>query len=312
MRVAGLMASMLIVLIVAPVRAQRPATGSSPQTAVLPEAVTVGDVFHAAIRLQLPVGVRAVFPDTLSVPTDVEAAGRRTIRVDTVDNRVVYTVSYPLTAWRPDSLVLLPAQIEVVTGRNQDRLSAPFPVIAIRSVLPADTAGIQPEPPKDVLGANRLLWPILLALVLLLALLVFAWWRYRKRRPRPQEEVKALGSPRDLALEALDRARNAGLVEAGAMKEFYSLVSEALRQYLDRIEPRWGADLTSSELAGRMRGMADEVDVAAVVTVLGEADLVKFARRSTTADDALAKWSMARKWVERFDWPAPVPEAVAA
>jgi hypothetical protein len=81
---------------------------------------------------------------------------------------------------------------------------------------------------------------------------------------------------------------------------------------MDAIEPRWGADLTTSELAGRMRGLAPDMMTADVLAILGEADLVKFARLRTTPADALARLGAARAWVDRWDWPRPEPEAKAA
>jgi hypothetical protein len=308
------LAPLLLVLAAAlPLRAQRLSSVPAPQTAIVPEAITVGDVFHAAIRVEAPPGVRVFFPDTLEVPDEVEAAGRRVISVDTAADRVIYTAAYPLTAWRPDSFALRGTHVQLVTERGEGRVAASFPRFAIQSVLPADTTGIEPKPAKDVLGAMRLLWPYLLALLLLLALLAFLYWLYRRRQSKPAVEAPVpVVPPRERALQALDHARAAGLVETGAMKEFYSLVTDAVRQYLDAIEPRWGADLTTSELAGRMRGSARDFEFGEILSVLGDADLVKFARRTPMAEEALARWGTARLWVERFDWPPRFTEAKAA
>jgi hypothetical protein len=286
---------------------------AAPATAVLPQTITVGDVFVAAIQLQVPPGTEVSFPDTLAVPAEVEAAGRRRIEVDTVSGQLVHRAIYPLAAWRPDSMALPDAEVRVSTGGREEVLSARFPGFAISSVLPADTAGIEPKPAKDVFGANRLWWPILLALALLAALAALAWWLYRRRRrPVPVVSSEPRISPREEVIAALERARRAGLVEAGRMKEFYSQVSDALRRYMDAIEPRWGADLTTSELAGRMRGLAPDPMTAEVLGILGEADLVKFARLKMTPTDALTRLGAARAWVERWDWPPAEPEAKAA
>ncbi len=51
---------------------------------------------------------------------------------------------------------------------------------------------------------------------------------------------------------------------------------------------------------------------AEVLGILGEADLVKFARFKTTPTDALTRLGAARAWVERWDWPPAEPEAKAA
>lgn len=300
-----LVVAILLAAVAPPLRAQMSSEATEPRTAIRPAEITVGEIFQAAIRVTAPIGVRLLFPDSLAVPPDVEAAGRRTVRADTVDGGLQYTAVYPLTAWRPDTIALGSARVRVLADGGEQSLTARFVPFTIRSVLPADTAGIEPQPPKDVFGANRLLWPFLIGLALILAALALLYLWRRRRRPRvaAPEPMSAI-APRDRALAALDEVRHAGLVEAGAFKEFYSRVSDALRQYLCDLEPRWGADLTTTELAGRMRGGGGlDPKVAALFAVLGEADLVKFARSRPVAMEALASWGTARGFVERFHTP---------
>ena len=53
------------------------AAAQEVRVAVTPDTLTVGDVFHAAIRVDLPPGFRIVPPDSIPVSGDVENAGRR-------------------------------------------------------------------------------------------------------------------------------------------------------------------------------------------------------------------------------------------
>src|SRR5690606_34481049 len=110
---------------------------------------------------------------------------------------------------------------------------------------PADTAGIEPKPAKDVWGASRIWWPLLLAAAIALLLLALAWYLWRRRRPRTVEAAPApVVPPREAALERLAQARAAGYVERGELKPFYTELAAALRTYLEAIEPALGADLT--------------------------------------------------------------------
>jgi hypothetical protein len=297
----------------APVAAQRVRVAVSPDTA------TVGDVVSAAIRVELPPGFRAVVPDTLPVTEKVENAGRvRRMEEELPQGGTQLTAVYPVTAWRPGVDSLPTVQVRVI-GPGVDRLiPAALPPIRVRSVLPADTAGVEPRPPKDVLGANRLLWPwLLLGLLLLLLLAALGYWLWKRRRSRPEPEaLPEVLSPRERALRELDRLREEELVARGESKLFYSRATEAVRRYLDVLDPRWSADLTTSELVPSVRRDVDAAVAGELGRLLSAADLVKFARRRPSPADAYAEWEALRRWVAEFPEArpepveaAPVPEA---
>ena len=84
-----------------------------------------------------------------------------------------------------------------------------------------------------------------------------------------------------------------------------------MRAYVEALDERWGRELTTSELAGRMRGSEIEPDALALIALLGSADLVKFARRQPPSTEAYAEWGAARRFVESFDWPPPAAAPVA-
>ena len=87
-----------------------------PQAAVIPQSITVGDVFHAAVRLELPPGATLGAPDTRALPEHVELAGRREVRVDTADGARRVTLIYPLSAWRPGEYALQPVDHHPLVG----------------------------------------------------------------------------------------------------------------------------------------------------------------------------------------------------
>jgi hypothetical protein len=321
-----------------------PAAAQEARTAVLPDSVTVGDVFRAAVRIAVPTGGQVLFPDSLaSVPEDIETAARSEVDVDSSQAGVrTVTAMFPLTAWRPGRFELPPLQVMVYLPDGGREVEVTFPAITVYSVLPADTAGIEPEPAKDVVGPNRLLWPLVLGALGLAALLLLGIWLVRRRRPKP---VPAhLLAPREAALAELDRIRKLGLLEAGEWKPFYSAVTDVLRGYVDRLEPEWSPDLTTSELehamqqrvnggqthaaqqaspsstdgrTGVMQG-AETIEPAGstyprLIDVLARADLVKFANQVPAQTEALQVWQQSVAWVETFAWPpSPVVSADAA
>jgi hypothetical protein len=281
-----------------------------PQAAVLPQTITVGDVFHVAIRVDLPPGATIAAADSLELPVDLEQAGRRSARVDSVAGVRRVTLLYPLTAWRPGSYTLPDVTIGVVADAARTEVVTEVPSFDVRSVLPADTAGIEPQPAKDVLGANRLWWPILLGLLLvgLAVAALYYWWRRRVPREAVAVQAPAI-PPRAVALAQLDELQRSDLLSRGELKLFYQRLTEALRHYVATLDAGFGSDLTTSELSVRMRG-AGGAEVLELIRILGAADLVKFARARCPVDIAQQDLVAARGWVERVPAaPASVPEA---
>lgn len=280
--------------------------------AALPsDSARVGDVVPVAIRVVVEPGQRVLLPDTLPLGAagdSVENAARLRERVDTLaDGSLQVTGVYAVTPWRTGELSLPPVPVQVVSGDESVRtLSAQVPPLTVVTVLPPDTAGIQPRPPKGVIGASwdwRILGILLAILLALLGLLLWWWWR---RRGGDALELRPATPPRDVALATLQRAREGGYIERGEWKDFYTLTSEAVRRYAASQGSGWGEDLTTTELLDRLGAQAGERERAALERILREADQVKFARRMPTADEALAEWEAARAWVQRFSWPPQV------
>ncbi|MGH7444250.1 MAG: hypothetical protein ACREKM_05215 [Longimicrobiales bacterium] len=288
-------------------------SAQSVSTAVVPETITIGDVFHAAVRVELPRGAEPIFPDTLALASeDMEAAGRVRVSVDSAGGARYATAIYPLTAWRTGTALQLPdVSFAIRSGGAQEIVTAAFPSFVLSSVLPADTAGIAPKPAKDVWGANRVWWPWLLAAAALLLALAVAYYLWRRRRPRAVVvEPGPLISPREAALTRLAHVREAGLVERGELKTFYSEITGALRTYLEAVDRDLGADLTTSELAGHTRRRGAPGPLLELLQFLGNADLVKFARARPAAADAYRDLDAARAWIEHYAGPAAEPAAL--
>lgn len=292
-----------------------PVSGQRVRTALLPDTGTVGDVIRAVVWVELPSDWKVALPDSLPLADTLENAGKRQVSERTLpDGRVEVTGTFAVTPWRPGELSLPRIRVHLVGPGTDSLVQASFPRLHVRSVLPADTAKQQPKPPRDVVGPNRLLWPYILALLLALLLLAllarWLWRRWRRRAERIALPIEARLPPRERALRELDAARAAGLLEGGEVKTFYSRASEAVRRYLDTLDPAWGADRTTSELIPRLRAV-DLGIAAALARLLDRADLVKFARLRPSRNEALDDWSELRKWVESFPEPGAPEEAGA-
>lgn len=289
----------LVLALVAPVPAG--AQNVTARAAIVPDSITVGAMAHAAVRVEVPAGVRVEFPDSLLLPPDGEGAGLPDVRSDSTATGTALTAAYPITAWRPGTLRIEPVAVRLITESGVDTLMVGFPEVTVVSVLPADTAGIEPKPVRDVLGAERVWWPLLVALLVALALAALAllYWRRRRARSGALEDFIPPGTPpREAALALLDRVRTLRLIENGEIRRAYILMAAALRHYLAALDPAWGPDLTTTELAVLLRRR--QVRAEPALEVLARSDLVKFARARVAEGRAHEDLAAARAWVSEF------------
>lgn len=297
-----------------PVASQAGGTASRASTAaaelavrVLPDTVTVGDSIRAVVRIRLPAGATAEWDDF--APFDTTAvqllAPPEIVPASLGDGRADPVAVVQLVAWRTGALPPLTGRLRVV---DEDGGASTVPVTLtmphVRSVLPADPAGVRPRGPKDVLGASydwrRLAVAAAAVLLALLVLAALVRWLVRRRRRGPRRD------PRREALRELDALRTANVGDAA----FYERLAAMLRAFVAGIGPRWGTELTTTELLERMAedGVPAE-ETRPLAEVLMAADLAKFARIQPSADDAARRLAEAREWVARFVVPVEAPTA---
>jgi hypothetical protein len=297
---------LLFLVMVSSAEAQQARTGLTRKT------IQVGDRFGVAVEFEVPAGGELLIPDTLDVSGDVENAARKRVQIDTTQSGSLhYLVTYPITVWRPGTDTLPPITATIRANGTERSLRVDLPVVIVTSVLPADTSNLEPKPPRDVWGANRLWWPIILAAALGVALIaLLIWWWRRRRRQTTVEPVVTMPAvtPREWALRELERLTAARLIERGEVRLFYIELSEILRKYLALLDNAWSTDLTTNELSDRL--IASKVTPGLLFTLIDRADLVKFARHRPPLEQGKRDLEAARAWVDYFEPPAlALPEA---
>jgi hypothetical protein len=284
------------------------AGAQSITTGVLPDTTRVGDPMRVVLRIdRLPAGTEVMLPDSLTPGPDMENAGRVRITRDSLpDGLTRVTASYPIIVWRPGQ-TQLDSLSAVLRSADGDRaLHVGMPPVNVVSVLPADTTNIQAKPPKDVWGADRIWWPWLLAAALLIALAALIWWWYRRRQRHVEAPALVLIDPREQALLELARIRESGVIERGELKQFYISLSDVLRGFAAALESDWTTDLTTEELAPRLKRIAE---TAPLLALLRSADTVKFARRRASAEEAGRDLDTAESWIGSFNRRVDAAEA---
>jgi hypothetical protein len=262
------------------------------------DSATVGDRVVLVLRAPVGPGESALFPDSFATAPDVELLGVAPGDLLPAREEGSAVAAYLITAWRPGEHPLEPINVRIVgEGDSERTVTLRPPPLQVVSVLPEDTAQIEPRPPKDVIGPNRTLLPLLAVLALLIAAAVaIARWaslRAAARRALPVPRI----DPGERALVELDRIYRSGLIERGEVKTFYVLTTRTLRDYLDAVEPAWGAGLTTAEIDSQVDPGLRPRERRELVTVLFRADRVKFARHRPDLSEPEELWRVAREWV---------------
>jgi len=273
---------------------------------VHPDTVTVGQPFTVEVRVQAPLGAAIAFPDGPDSAATVQALDLKVLRDERDSEAVVRTATYRLAAWDVGTLPIALADVMVRSGNAVEGLSLVGPTVFVRSVLPADSAQRVPRPARDLLVG----WPIPWWILAVVALIAFLIWLSRRHR-RTVAAGPSIVPPFERAQREFSRVAALALVEAGERGRYVTLMVEVLRDYLASRFPLAQLSLTTDELLPELRD-ATTVPADRLARLLREADLVKFARRTLTTDQALALGEEARAIVAHEHVASTPPPATEA
>jgi len=244
--------------------------------------VTVGDPFRLIVRVRAPLGASVEFPAGPDSGAAVEALDPRQEQQGPDSTSLELTAGWRLAAWDTGDQLLRLGDIVVRADGRERRIPLSALKVYVRSVLPADTALRIPKPQRALFEFGRPWWHWLLAILAVIGIIGLLWWWWYRRRRRRKGEVE---DPFGEAESEFERIERLGLVEAGERGRYVALTVEVLRTYLARRIPEAHQSLTTGELLISVRE-SPTVPVNRLALVLADADLVKFARRATTAERA--------------------------
>jgi hypothetical protein len=274
------------VLQAAPARQPVPPAQSAPQVqmgfAVEPDTVTVGDPFRLTVRIRAPQGASVTFPAGPDSGATVEALDPRQEREGTDSTSLDVIATWRLAAWDTGDQPLRMRDVVVNIDGRERRVALTSLSVHVRSVLPADTTQRVPKPQRALFEFGVPWWYWLLAALAAIGLIGLFWWWWRRRRKRKAGEVE---DPYADAESEFERVERLGLVEAGERGRYVALMVDVMRTYLARRIAAAHPSLTTNELLIGVREN-NTVPVNRLALVLADADLVKFARRATTAERA--------------------------
>ena len=269
-----------ILLILAVVsHAQVQVTASVDSTKIL-----IGGRSHYFITVYAPKGTEISFPEfnnKKEIVPDVEVLSAKSDTAD-ANSKVRIRRIYTITAWDAKRYTI-PAQKVIVGGATKTTGNVTLDVQAV----PVDTVKSTPMPPDDIQKVP-FSWgewvPVILVIVLALILFCFVFYLYRilchKKNGRALKKTRALSYYEQAKHDLSEIAANKML--HAEQKAYYTDVTNVLRKYISQRYNINALEMTSHEI---LESMKDVCDVSELKVVFNTADLVKFAKYSTDAND---------------------------
>lgn len=202
--------------------------------------------------------------------------------------RMVLKRRYYFTSF--DSAVyLIPAMKVNVDGKDYESKKLALKVLTFDiDTLHADSIyGMKAElaPPFDW-AEWRLV--IILSVIALLILALFGYVVYRLKNNKPiirRIRTKQHIAPHKAAMQKIEQIKEEKIWQSEDSKEYYTQLTDTLRQY---IKERYGfnaTEMTSFEIIQKLEEVNDEQAISELRELFQTADLVKFAKYSTLANE---------------------------
>jgi len=304
----------------APTGAERPQmVDSFPERGLSGYAATLHVVVsHGRGETVLPRGLelqseseagKALRSAGFAFPDQDGGAGARltSIDLDPKTGKRQTTIDLPLVALPSDpgrhALVLPPLPISIARASNDvvtlctkpHAIVVEDPTSSTPNAQPRLNPAPRPQREEWVALERAMSWSALgLLLGGVAAWLILKWLR----RPRPVPPPPPPRPPWEVALERLDEARHAGLLQTQRFAEFFDRVNDAVREYLGA---RFGFDglesTTDETLRALRRAPAFGLPLPEVAAFLQECDLVKFADVTPTLEECERSLSEAERVV---------------
>lgn len=213
----------------------------------------------------------------------------------------IYSNSFGLKVTSPQLSDSTLAYLEKINKGETDSID--FEQLQLHDIKPVQKA---PFVWTDYLW---ILW-IVLGVMLLIALVGLIIWLVLKKKRKGYFFTPPVVLPAHVrAIRELDKLKEEKIWQQGREKEFYSKLTDILRNYLEEREGINAMEMTSGEILNEVRKLL-EVDSVYnnLKQILSTADLVKFAKYKPYPDENDLSMVNAYFFVNQTREPDPVPE----
>ncbi|MCJ7449608.1 MAG: hypothetical protein MUO72_18180 [Bacteroidales bacterium] len=250
--------------------------------------IYIGDQIHFTVTVEQPSDLVVALPvlkDTLC--RNIEILSGSEIDSSLVgDNRIRITSRYLITSFDSGFYHVPPVFAEIKNENGIKRFYSEYSLLEVMRVMiaPADTTAkiydiIEPYRAPVTLG-EVLPWIFLAVIAVAAAWFLAKLFRKLIKKRTGKEPVINPDPAHVIAFRDLEKLREEKLWQKGEIKQYYSRLTEIIRQYLENRFGVFSLELTTSETLDALirTGFKKDNSYAKLKSVLTGSDLVKFAR----------------------------------
>ncbi|MBM3403509.1 MAG: hypothetical protein FJY10_01310 [Bacteroidetes bacterium] len=268
----------------APAIAQMPSVSARLDSS----AMMIGEQINLHLSVNIPAGKKLHWPplkDTLTSKILIVSKSK----IDTLpgaDQRsTTYKQKVLITVFDSGYYVVPPVRFEMEESDNDLILPLQTDPILLQVVSPTVDTTLAIKPIKGPISAPLTfaeVAPYILGSLLLAGIIAFIIYYIRKRRSKkPLFDLKAeiRPAPHEWALRELENLRQMKLWQNGRFKEYHSMLTEILRQYMEARFEIPAMEMVSYEIIQALEGQGvTQQPIEKMRNILFLADLVKFSK----------------------------------
>ena len=191
----------------------------------------------------------------------------------------------------------MPITVSDPSGQLSEVLAEPVTLTIASVLVEGDTQLRDIKPQAELPYMDWLPWLVGLGLFALIFSGAFIWWRRNRARLSLAWVDNRL--PHEVALDELGRIEELYLPAKGRFKEHYTLVSDTIRLYIEKVYQIPVLERTTGEIKASLKSSQVSHELTVMfVNFLDESDLVKFSKFTPDVDSAGQLLSSGRLIVE--------------
>lgn len=276
------------------------------------EAITIGEKVRYSIRVEMEKDTELKLPVVEAILNEAGFAvrdfGEEKLK-KIAQGRLRKEYWYSLDTYVTGSYVVPPIVIEYTLSDSMPgEVETAQVFLEVKSVIKdgetADDIRDIKQPVEIKISYKKfIIWLVTSIVFIAVLVLIAAWLVKRRRKIKPQMVIPA----HVVALRGLEKARAMTLTSEEQIKEYYIVVSDIIRHY---IENRFGINApeqTTEEFLAELTTAAtlSEQHKVLLRQFLKHCDMVKFAKYGPEKEEIEGIWSTAKKFVEET-----IPEKV--